>query len=154
MSYYTARPYTVSRRNKKPEEGVHLLACRYLKKYYPDVDFLSDYAAGLHMTINQAKKRKAMNSGRGWTDITILKPSREYHGLLIDFKKDGTSIYVTRGPRKGQLVANEQIQLQAAFMERMNELGYLARFSIGYDQFCQLVDWYLEKPELEQESLF
>lgn len=108
---------------------------------------MSDYSAGMHMTIAQAKKRKAMNSGRGWPDITILKPSRGFYGLLIDIKKDGTSIYVTKGPRKGELVADEHIREQAAFMERMNKMGYLARFAVGYDQFCNLVDWYFQREE-------
>lgn len=134
----------MSRRNKKPEESVQLLACRYLKKFYSDVDFISDFAAGLHMTINQAKKRKAMNSGRGMTDLIVLKPSRGYKALLIDFKKEGTSIYVTKGPRKGELVADEHIREQAAFMERMNKLGYLARFCVGYEQFTKLADWYFD----------
>lgn len=96
------------------------------------------------MTINQAKKRKAMNSGRGMTDLIVLKPSRGYKALLIDFKKEGTSIYVTKGPRKGELVADEHIREQAAFMERMNKLGYLARFCVGYEQFTKLADWYFD----------
>lgn len=145
--YQPYRPYAVSRRNKKPEEGVHLLACRYMKVNYPELDFLTDYAAGLHMTIAQAKKRKAMNSGRGWTDITILKPSRGYYGFLTDIKKEGTAIYVTKGPRKGQLVADPHIQEQAAFMERMTKLGYFCRFSVGYENFCRLLDWYMEKEQ-------
>lgn len=143
MPYYST-PYRSARRNLKPEEDIHLWACRYLKTNYPTVDFLTDFAAGMHMTIGQAKKRKAMNSGRGWTDITILKPSRGFHGLLIDIKKDGTSIYVTRGPNKGDLVADEHIREQAAFMERMNDLGYMARFTVGYESFTKLIDWYFE----------
>lgn len=145
MVPYYSTPYRSARRNLKIEEDIHLRACRYLKTHYKDVDFLTDFAAGMRMTMGQAVKRKAMNSGRGWTDITILKPSRGYHGLLIDMKKDGTNIYVTRGPRKGELVADEQIQLQAAFMKRMNDMGYLARFCVGYEQFTTLVNWYFEQ---------
>ena len=148
MPYYDST-YPSVRRNLKIEEDVHVRACRYLKTNYAGVDFLTDFAAGMRMTMGQAKKRKAMNSGRGWPDITILKPSRGYYGLLIDIKKPGTSIYVTRGPRKGELVADEHIREQAAFMERMNNLGYLARFAIGYDHFTEIVDYYFEKPENE-----
>jgi hypothetical protein len=152
MTYYVKKPYAVSRRYTKPEESQQLLACRYLKKFYSDVDFMSDFSAGMYMTINQAKKRKAMNSGRGMTDLIVLKPSRGYKALLIDFKREGTSIYVTKGPRKGELVADSHIREQAAFMEKMNKLGYLARFCIGYEQFTKLITWYMETPT--DESVF
>lgn len=145
--YQPYRPYPTTRRNKKPEEGVQLLVSRYLRKYFPDVDFHSDYAAGLHLTINQAKKRKAMNSGRGWADMFVAYPSRGYHGLFLELKKEGESIYVTRGPRKGQLVADEQIEIEAAFLDRMNKLGYLARFCVGYDAAIELVEWYMDRPK-------
>lgn len=146
MPYYST-PYRSARRNLKIEEDIHLRACRYLKTNYKGVDFLTDFAAGMRMTPGQAKKRKAMNSGRGWPDITILQPSRGFYGLLIDIKKDGTSIYVTKGPRKGELVADEHIREQAAFMERMNKHGYFARFAVGYEHFCQIVDWYFMKED-------
>lgn len=152
MPYYDVNyssKKAVRSRNKRLEEDIHLRACRYLKTHHKEVDFLTDFSAGMRMSIGQAKKRKAMNSGRGWPDITILKPSRGYYGLLVDIKKDNTSIYVTRGARKGELVADEHIREQAAFMERMNSLGYLARFAVGYKQFTELVDWYLEKDTAE-----
>lgn len=142
---------TSQRRNKKEEEGVQLLVARYLKKYYPHVRFISDYAAGLKLTQNQAAKRKAMNSGRGWSDIFIAYPSRGYHGLFIELKKDGVAIYVSRGPRKGELVADEQIQIEAVFIKEMNDLGYFARFAVGYQKAVKLIDWYMEN---EQTSIF
>jgi hypothetical protein len=144
--YQPYRPAT-TRRNKKPEEGVHILACRYLKTNYPEIEFYSDFAAGLHMTINQAKKRKAMNSSRAMPDMHILYPSRGYLGLMVDFKREGTAIYVTKGPRKGELVADEHIREQAAFMEKMNKLGYLVRFCVGFSDFPKLLDWYVDLPK-------
>ena len=144
--YQPYRPHTTTRRNKKPEEGVQLLVSRYLKKYHPDISFHSDYAAGLHLTINQAKKRKAMNSERGWSDMFIAYPSRDYHGLFLELKKDNVSIYVKQGPRKGQLVADEQVQIEAQFLERMNKLGYLGRFCVGYEASIKLIEWYLDRP--------
>jgi hypothetical protein len=149
------RPYpttAVSRRNKKPEEGVQILVARYLKKFYPDVSFHSDYAAGLHLTINQAKKRKAMNSERGWADMFIAYPSRGYHGLFLELKKDNVSIYVTKGPRKGELVADGQIAIEAKFLERMNRLGYLGMFAVGYAKAVDIIDWYFDRPK--DDSIF
>lgn len=146
MPYSPARP---TKRNKKTEEDIQLKVCRYLKTRYKDLDFHSDYAAGLHLTMPQAVKRKALNSGRGWADLLIMKPSRGYSALFLELKKPGTSIYVSVGERKGALVANEQIAVEAAFLERMNELGYLARFAVGYSSAVQLIDWYLWAPKTD-----
>jgi hypothetical protein len=145
------RPYVPKKfyipKKKKLEESIQRRVATYLRDSYPGVDFHSDYAAGLKLTESQAKIRKSLNSGRGWSDIFIAKPSRGYHGLFIELKKDGVAIYVTRGPRKGQLVADEQIQIEAAFLARMNTQGYLARFSVGFDQAVKLIDYYFDKPQ-------
>jgi len=136
---------------KKHEEGVQKRVARYLRTEYPGVEFHSDYAAGLKLTENQAKIRKSLNSGRGWSDMFIAKMSRGYGGLFIELKKDGVSIYCKTGPRKGQLVADEQIQVEAAFIEKMNHEGYFARFAVGFDKAKALIDWYMEN---ENASLF
>lgn len=146
MPYYST-PYRSARRNTKPEESVQKRVCAYLKKNYPDLDYHSDYAAGLHLTMAQAVTRKALNSGRGWADLLVMKPSRGYGALFLELKKPGTSIYVTKGPRKGELVKDEQIEIEAAFLKRMNDLGYLARFCVGYEASIKLINWYMEKPE-------
>jgi hypothetical protein len=77
----------------------------------------------------------------------IAYPSRGYSGLFIELKKDGVSIYCKTGPRKGQLVANEQIEIEAKFLEKMNGLGYCARFGIGYEATIKLIRWYFNQPE-------
>lgn len=136
---------------KKHEESVQRQVASYLRKEYPGIEFHSDYAAGLKLTENQARIRKLLNSGRGWSDMFIAYPSRGYHGLFLELKKDGVSIYVSRGPRKGQLVADEQIIIEAAFLEKMNHLGYFARFAVGFDKTKALIDWYMEN---ENASLF
>ncbi len=143
MSYLYKRPTTPTRRKRKPEEAIQLRICNYLKREYPGLDFHSDYSAGLHLTINQAKVRKALNSGRGWADLFIPTPSRGYSGLFLELKRDDTAIYT----KKGRLVADEQIQIEAAFLARMNKLGYLARFAVGYDQALKLIRWYFMEKE-------
>lgn len=135
---------------KKHEESVQRRVATYLRKNYPDVEFHSDYAAGLKLTENQAKIRKSLNSGRGWSDMFIAEPKREYHGLFLELKKDGVSIYCKTGPRKGQLVANEQIEIEAMFLEKMNKKGYFARFAVGFDKTVQIIDWYMEKQQTQE----
>lgn len=148
---YKPKPFYIPK-VKKAEENVQRRVATYLRHEYPGVEFHSDYAAGLKLTENQAKIRKSLNSGRGWSDMFIAYPSRGYHGLFLELKKEGVSIYCKTGPRKGQLVANEQIEIEAEFLDKMNKLGYLARFTVGYDKAIALIDYYMEKPE--NASLF
>jgi hypothetical protein len=136
---------------KKLEESVQRRAATYIRKNYPGVEFHSDYAAGLKLTESQAKIRKSLNSGRGWSDVFIAYPSRGFHGAFFEVKKDGVSIYCKTGPRKGQLVASEQIEIEAAFLEKMNKLGYYARFVVGYDEFIRHLNWYMENEQAELE---
>lgn len=147
MPYQPYRPYVGTRRKRKPEEGIQLRVCNFLKREFPEVDFHSDMAAGMHMTMNQAKIRKAMNSGRGWSDLLIMAPSRGYAALFVELKREDVAIYVTRGPRKGELVADEQIRIEADFLNRMNKLGYLARFAVGYQAAIDLIRWYFNVEE-------
>jgi hypothetical protein len=134
---------------KKHEESIQRRIATYLRTQYPDVDFHSDYAAGLKLTENQAKIRKSLNSGRGWSDLFIAYPSRGYHGLFIELKKEKVAIYVTKGPRKGELVKSEQIEIEARFLEKMNKLGYLARFGVGYDNTIKLINWYFGQESMK-----
>lgn len=143
---YKPKPFYIPK-VKKLEEGIQRRVSTYIRTNFPGVEYHSDYAAGLKLTENQAKIRKSLNSGRGWSDVFIAEPRRGYHGLFIELKKEGVSIYVTRGHRKGELVADEQINIEAVFLEKMNKKGYLARFAVGFDQAQKLIDWYFDKPQ-------
>lgn len=111
------------------------------------MDFFNDWASGAYLTAGQNSARRAIQPNPGWSDLFIPYPSRGYHGLFIELKKEGVSIYKKIGPEKGQMVADPQIRAEAEFIERMNKLGYLARFGIGYDKIVKIIDWYMERPE-------
>ena len=106
--------------------------------------------------MNQAVTNKRLQSSRSFPDLQILQPSRGYHGLLIELKKENTPIYVTKGPRKGQLMSNEHLQEQALMLKELNRLGYLALFGVGFDKTIRIIDAYLNPnyKESEEQSLF
>lgn len=154
------KPYTPKKRyipkNKKTEESVQKLICRYVRNNLQHVIFMSDYAAGIRLTQHQAMTRKSMQSESKLPDLFFAHPAtitdgngieHHYCGLFLEVKKEGTSIYVTRGPRKGELVADPHIRGQAAVMKRLNKDGYFARFSVGYDQAVKIINWYFGIPE-------
>lgn len=78
----------------------------------------------------------------------IFAPSREYCGLALELKKEGTTIVVTRGPRKGQITADEHIQGQARTLSTLKKGGWFATFGVGYDQTIKIIDWYFGQEQL------
>lgn len=157
----TARPRPVTKYHRREEESLQIKVCNYLKRAYPHVIFVSDFAAGLNLTDTQRIKMVKMRSDDGQPDISIDYPSREYHGLRLELKKEGTAIYTkegqlrkypyTRRYRNGTIKRGDHLAEQAALLQRYNEMGYFARFVIGFDHAKAMIDWYFEN---EQQELF
>jgi hypothetical protein len=152
----TLRPYVPKQRyfpaKIKHEEGLQRQVCQYISLAYPGIIYRSDYASGLHLTMHQAAIHKSLQSGRAWVDLFIYKPSRGYSGLALEIKREGTVIYLSRGPRKGRLTSDPHIQEQVLMLQELNKLGYFARFGVGFGQCRRIVDWYLRPDYKEAEN--
>ena len=74
---------------KKIEESIALKVARFLKIQYPNINYRFDVGADINLSIGQASKFKALQMNkRGYPDLFIAKPSKGYHGLYIEVKKD------------------------------------------------------------------
>lgn len=104
--------------------------------------FRSDYASGLMLTPNQAQKHRRLQSGRAFPDLFIYEPRMKYHGLALELKREGTTIILKTGPRKGKLTSDPHIQEQYAVLKDLASKGYYADFAIGYDSAINIIDWY------------
>lgn len=122
------------------ESDLQLMICRYLKMQYPEVMFRSDFAAGIKMTIGQARKHKSMQQDRAYPDLFIAEPVSAYHGLFLELKKQGTRIVL----KNGSLSADKHIQEQAAVLKHLHSKGYAAAFAVGFDQAKQIIDNYMK----------
>lgn len=142
----------------KHEESLQKMVCKFLRLKYPNVIFRSDFASGLRMSKYQATQHKTMQSSRAWPDLFIYMPrkvdGKQYAGLALELKKDGTSIIVKIGPNKGNLVADQHIREQYHMLKALSKLGYYADFAVGYDSATSIIDWYMGVPTLENESIF
>lgn len=146
---------------KKNEEGnLQLRVCNYIRANYPHVIFCSDFAAGLKLSDWQRQIMMALRSDDGQPDLSIDFPSRGYHGLRIELKKEGTVIYgkngklrkhpyIRRYRKRGQVFIKrgDHLAEQAAMLKRYNDQDYFARFAVGYDKAIQLIDWYFDRPQ-------
>lgn len=153
----------------KREQSVQLRVCSYLRKHYPNVYFRSDTASGMMLSENQRKLHHSQQSGKGQPDLMIFFPSRGCMGLLLELKDDGTELKMKRNGRKIRVTkiktkygfryehdykirlkgdwASLHIEMQAKVHKDMRDLGYCARFGIGYDHAVQIIDWYMGKPQ-------
>lgn len=145
------KPYIPKR--KSPELDLQRRVCKYLRDNYPGVIFHSDFAAGLGLTQNQATINRSLQSDSGFPDLTIYKPGRvnkkagkQYVGLAIELKKDGTPVILKTGLNKGRLTSDPHIQHQARMLTRFNNEGWYANFAVGYLAAIQIIDWYFERP--------
>lgn len=131
----------------KHEQSLQLQICRYLDLAYPHVIYRSDFASGLHLTPYQAKLHARMQSGRAFPDIFIYFPRLvngvQYAGLALELKKEGTTIML----KNGNMTKNPHIREQADMLKRLNDLGYLGRFALGFDKTVRIIDWYFGKPQ-------
>lgn len=155
MARSVLRPYQPKPRYvpkvQKHEESIQRQVCSYLRLQYPSLIFRSDYASGLHLTEGQARIHKSLQSGRSWPDLFIYEPrtvnGKRYSGLALELKRDGTTIILKVGPRKGKLSSERHIQEQAAMLKALNNKGYYANFAVGYDEAINIIDRYMGKPE-------
>ena len=119
------------------EQLEHEQVCRYISNNYPDILFTTDLS-GIYLHPTTAKKIKHLKSCRGFPDIFILQPNKNFKVLFIELKKTGEKIFKKDGSYK-----TEHLQEQSQVIQRLNNLGYLATFCIGFDSAIETIDIYL-----------
>lgn len=131
------------RRTPKPLSGellLHIQICDYLRLQHRGVIFMSDYSAGIRLTLAQASKRKRMNYKRGMPDLYILRARQGYHGLALELKNEGVSVYL----KDGETVrADKHFLEQAAFHDELRSEGWRVEFVCGFEAAKHVIDDYL-----------
>ena len=124
---------------KQSEKDLHSQICEYIKIKYPNVLFNSDMA-GVKLTIGQATHAKTLRSHNGFPDLVIYEPKKNYSGLFLELKAEGTKIH-----KKDGTFVSEHLREQDYVMQKLREKGFYAQFSVGFDATRNIIDWYLGK---------
>jgi hypothetical protein len=111
---------------------------QYMKLAYPRVPFRTD-GGGIRLTPGLARKFSSLQYKRAFPDFFICYPNYGYHGCFIELKRPGTKLYT----KQGKMVADTHIREQAAMLKELWDLGYQARFAVGFERAKQVVDEYL-----------
>lgn len=136
------------------EANVHQAAVNQTRLRYPNVLLRTDYAAGLKLTMGQAKKHKAMQGGmRSWPDLQIAEPVGQYHGLFTELKKDGVKLIRDKDAAKilkGDYKLRKKgdwwdlhTEEQAETLAKLRAKGYAATFCVGIDDYIATLETYM-----------
>jgi len=122
----------------KREEYVQQELCRYVSLKYPRVLFNSDLS-GLTLSYGQANKVNKIRSCNGFPDFIMYYKKKDFVGLMLELKSEGTVIY----KRDGKLRKDSHLQEQNRVHELLREQGWWVAFVIGLQDAIDLVDHYM-----------
>lgn len=129
---------TMKTKKQQPEYQLQVAISNYISTAYPDVLFMSDTVASLKLTIPQSvRNSKIQKKGFKTPDLLVLKPNSAYHGLFIELKIE------TPFKQDGSLKKSEHLEAQQKTINDLNELGYFACFSWGFEKTKRIIDDYL-----------
>lgn len=129
----------VSDKPKITELSVHNQVCKYLKAQYPNVIFLSDFAAGIKMSIGMAQRQSLQKSNHAFPDIMIFEPRGGFHGLFLEVKRDRAALF----NKDGSFKKSEHILNQWNCIKQLQDKGYKADFACGFDDAKFIIDRYM-----------
>lgn len=118
----------------------------YLKMQYPKVMFHWDMA-GVNTSMAAAGKMKVLQSFRGFPDLFIFEKRGEFSGLALEIKAEGVKLY----KRNGEPVS-DHIREQRDCLLQLNLRGYKTGFAIGFDNFREIIDEYMDPSPSRQAS--
>ena len=113
----------------------HRIQCAIVKWFYYAYP---QYRGGLffavpnggHRNIQTARSLKAEGVTSGVSDLLLLVPKREYHGLCVEVKTP----------------AGRQSDNQKNWQRIIEAQGYRYEIVRSLDEFAELVRWYLNEP--------
>jgi len=124
---------------KSSEKSAHKAVASFIRQQYPNVFFMSD-ASGLRVGMGIRLQLKDTRSKHKQVDMYILEPRGGYHGLILELKRLGETVYL----KDGTLSKDEHIREQAETLEKLSELGYFTAFAIGALNAIDIIREYME----------
>jgi hypothetical protein len=119
---------STSRRKTTPESESNQqeIVVKYLRLAYPDALYCAS-AGGMWTSDSQRIKMARTGYVKGFPDLFIYEPRREFHGLAIEMKKV-----------KGSKIEPEQVQWQ----EQLRNRGYCSYICKGSEEAIKVIDEY------------
>ena len=122
------------------EEVVQLLTVNFLNSQYPNTRFIANYLSGAKLPIYLAKRARQLGqASSGCPDMLIFHNNGKYSGLALELKKPNTTVYKLNG----DLRASEHLERQQDYLHYLNNQGWYASFSVGFEDTVSLITKYM-----------
>lgn len=119
------------------EAQIYEQVASWMRYQHPGVAFHMDLA-GVHNPSPRTRALYGRVNRRAWPDLVVAEPRAGYGGLYLEIKKDGTRIKKRNGDW-----ASPHIEEQAEVLHELRTAGYVADFSVGFEQTKQMISSYL-----------
>lgn len=143
MTKFTSRQLQGNRFINTERQDLHA-AIIWLKRAYPQVLFHFDYGADALLTGRQAAERKHLSWGRGWIELLLFEPRRQYCGLALDLKREDVMLFKANGQ-----YATDHLQEQADCMDKLRDRGWWCGFTKGFEVTKDTIERYLRGEEMK-----
>jgi hypothetical protein len=94
----------------------------------------------MKLRIGQAVSHQALQSCKGFPDITIFHANNKYHALLIELKKTGEKLY----KKDGITFKTEHLEQQNKVHKELLKLNFYTTFAIGFEEAKNIIDNYFK----------
>lgn len=111
------------------ELKVQIAVINWIKYNFPNILYCAS-AGGMRTSLSIAKKMKASGYVKGFPDLGIFHPTSKHHGMFIELKAD----------KKGYATKE-----QKEWIKSLNDLGYYACVSKGFDATIEEITQYLNE---------
>jgi hypothetical protein len=146
-------------RSKFEEDNQLKNVAFYIRLKYPKLSTFWVDQSGLKMSKTQAMMSASMrgicsniDSTFRTPDLIIDKPMHGFHGLRIEFKKEGERLLIVRASSMREVgqFCTRHLEEQFVSIHELIKDGYYATFSTGYDDTTRLIDRYLSPDPIEE----
>lgn len=131
---------------KQEESRLSEQVSQFLKLQYPNLIYRFD-VSDLKLSMPQAMRNKKLQmKDRGYPDLFLAFPSKGFHGLYIELKKDRSEVYKKDGTFKRKWNRKTQschVAEQNTILKRLNDLGYKAVYGFGFIDSITKIKEYL-----------
>tara|TARA_R100000963_G_C4644763_1_gene108705 strand:- start:3300 stop:3659 length:360 start_codon:yes stop_codon:yes gene_type:complete len=116
-------------RNRQDELLLQIGVVKWLKLQFPEIRYCAS-AGGMRTSLSVAKKMKASGYVKGFPDLFLYHPTNKHNGMAIELKAN-----------KKCYPSKEQKQ----WVSDLNDRGYYAIVSKGFDETIQQITDYLNE---------
>jgi len=134
-------------KNDKRESKLQRAFCQWLGMSYPNVYFTSD-ASSLGAGFSTISNIQATKSRHAHLDAILLHPSKQYHFLVLEFKRESPYL------RSGELSTEKHLQDQVKTMNLIRSVGGKCEFVWTLDMAMKITTEYLGESKIDNDPLF